>query len=48
MPQGTFPKPKLQVQTKPTETLKETYRSLELGNWGMTAVSQLAEAFKIR
>lgn len=48
MPQGTFPKLKLQVQTKPKETLKETYRSLEQGNLGMRTVSQYAEAFKIR
>ena len=48
MPQGTFPKLKLQVQTKPKETLKETYRSLEQGNLGMRIVSQYAEAFKIR
>lgn len=46
MPQGTFPKLKLQVQTKPKETLKETYRSLEQGNLGMRIVSQYAEAFK--
>lgn len=41
MPQGMFPKLKLQVQTKPRETLKETYRSWELGNVGTRTRSVL-------
>lgn len=48
MPQGMFPKLKLQVQTKPKETLKATNRSLEQGNLRLKIVSQLTGAFKIR